>query len=58
MAYNRRDDDLAYGDDHRQQREGEADRGFIGDVGKRIFGGGVSTSHSVNQNPTFSYTRI
>ncbi|KAF1962061.1 phospholipase D/nuclease [Byssothecium circinans] len=40
---NRRDDDLAYGDDHRdrQQREGEeGERGFIGDVGKRIFGGG------------------
>lgn len=49
MAYNQRDDDLAYGDDHRQQREGqEGDRGFIGDVGKRIFGGGRPVSPTLH----------
>lgn len=41
MAYNRRDDDLAYGDYPGQQHEGgEGDRGLIGDVGRRFFGGG------------------
>ncbi|KAF2643821.1 phospholipase D/nuclease [Massarina eburnea CBS 473.64] len=42
MSHNRRDDDLAYGDDNRQQREEgeEGERGLIGDVGKRFFGGG------------------
>jgi hypothetical protein len=48
MAYNRRDrdDDLAYGDYHGQpQREGEeGERGFIGDMGKRFFGGGNNVS--------------
>ena len=48
MAYNRRDDDLAYGDYHGQQqgqREGEeGERGFIGDMGKRFFGGGGNVS--------------
>ncbi|CAI6332368.1 unnamed protein product [Periconia digitata] len=45
MAYNSKDDDLAYGEDHRQQRQGEeGDRGLIGDVGKRIFGGGHADS--------------
>lgn len=43
MAYNRRDDDLAYGDYQGRPAqgsgEGESDRGFIGDVGKRLFGG-------------------
>jgi hypothetical protein len=40
MAYNRRDDDLAYGEYHEQNREGaEGDRGLIGDMGKRLFGG-------------------
>jgi phospholipase D1/2 len=41
MAYNRRDDDLAYGEYHgRPQPEGEeGERGFIGDMGKRFFGG-------------------
>jgi hypothetical protein len=42
MAYNKPDDDLAYGSYHGQgQPEGEqGERGFIGDVGKRLFGGG------------------
>lgn len=53
MAYNRRDDDLAYGDYHGEQqppREGEeGERGFIGDMGKRFFGGGnVSTCACVH----------
>ena len=41
MAYNRPDDDLAYGPYHGQgPPEGEeGERGFIGDVGKRLFGG-------------------
>jgi phospholipase D1/2 len=40
MAYNRRDDDLAYGENHGQQQEGEeGERGFIGDMGRRVFGG-------------------
>ncbi|KAF1967898.1 phospholipase D/nuclease [Bimuria novae-zelandiae CBS 107.79] len=40
MASNRRDDDMAYGDYHGQQREGEeGERGFIGDMGRRVFGG-------------------
>lgn len=60
MAHNRRDDDLAYGDYHgeghgerrHQQEQGdETDRGFIGDVGRRFFGGGNSVS------PVFLHTR-
>ena len=42
MAYNRRDDDMAYGDYHgqgQQQQGEEGERGFIGDVGRRVFGG-------------------
>jgi hypothetical protein len=40
MAYNRRDDDLAYGDYNpgRDSQEGQ-DRGMIGDMGRRLFGG-------------------
>ncbi|KAI8943099.1 hypothetical protein NX059_001129 [Plenodomus lindquistii] len=34
----RRDDDLAYGDYHGQEG-GEGDRGLIGDMGRRFFGG-------------------
>lgn len=34
----RRDDDLAYGDYHGQP-EGDGDRGLIGDMGRRFFGG-------------------
>ena len=47
MAYNRRDDDLAYGDYHGQgqgEEGAEGERGFIGDVGKRLFHGQVSPS--------------
>lgn len=42
MAYNRRDDDLAYGDYRGQDQgqQGDGERGFIGDMGKRFFGGG------------------
>jgi hypothetical protein len=42
MAHKRPDDDLAYGSYYEEGRpEGEqGDRGFIGDVGKRLFGGG------------------
>jgi hypothetical protein len=39
MSYNRRDDDLAYGDYHGQGEAQEGDRGFVGDVGRRLFGG-------------------
>jgi hypothetical protein len=40
MANNRRDDDLAYGEYHEQDRDGaEGDRGFVGDMGRRLFGG-------------------
>jgi hypothetical protein len=40
MAYNRRDDDLAYGEYHEHDRDGaEGDRGFVGDMGRRLFGG-------------------
>ena len=39
MAHNRRDDDLAYGDYHGQQEGQEGDRGMIGDMGRRLFGG-------------------
>ncbi|KAF2628526.1 phospholipase D/nuclease [Macroventuria anomochaeta] len=35
----RRDDDLAYGDYHGQGEEQEGDRGMIGDMGRRFFGG-------------------
>lgn len=38
MAHNRRDDDLAYGDYHGQEG-GDGDRGLIGDMGRRLFGG-------------------
>jgi hypothetical protein len=40
MAYNRRDDDLAYGEYNpgRDSQE-EQDRGMIGDMGRRLFGG-------------------
>ena len=44
MAYNRRDDDLAYGDYHgergdRGEQQGEGERGIIGDIGRQFFGG-------------------
>jgi hypothetical protein len=41
MAYNRRDDDLAYGDYHDEGGDGDdgADRGLVGDMGRRLFGG-------------------
>jgi hypothetical protein len=39
MAHNRRDDDLAYGDYH-GDAGAEGDRGLIGDMGRRLFGGG------------------
>lgn len=35
----RRDDDLAYGDYHGQGEGQEGDRGFVGDMGRRFFGG-------------------
>lgn len=35
----RRDDDLAYGDYHGQGEGQESDRGIIGDMGRRFFGG-------------------
>jgi hypothetical protein len=38
MAHNRRDDDLAYGDYHGDEGV-EGDRGLIGDMGRRLFGG-------------------
>lgn len=38
MAYNRRDDDLAYGEYH-GEGGAEGDRGMIGDMGRRLFGG-------------------
>ncbi|KAF2746220.1 phospholipase D/nuclease [Sporormia fimetaria CBS 119925] len=52
MAYNRRDDDLAYGKYHRQggQESGEGERGFIGDVGKMFFGGGKKQEGEQSQS--------
>lgn len=38
MANNRRDDDLAYGEYH-GEGGAEGDRGMIGDMGRRLFGG-------------------
>ena len=38
MAYNRRDDDLAYGDYNPGNEGREGDRGFVGDMGRRLFG--------------------
>jgi hypothetical protein len=35
----RRDDDLAYGDYHGQQGGEEGERGLVGDMGRRFFGG-------------------
>lgn len=35
----RQDDDLAYGDYHGQGAGQEGDRGMIGDMGRRFFGG-------------------
>jgi hypothetical protein len=39
LKMSRRDDDLAYGDYHGQGEGQEGDRGLIGDVGRRFFGG-------------------
>lgn len=36
----RRDDDLAYGDYHGQGEGQDGDRGFVGDMGRRLFFGG------------------
>lgn len=44
MSYGRRDDDMAYGDYHEQQDGQEGERGFIGDMGKRLFGGNKQVS--------------
>ncbi|KAF2182006.1 phospholipase D/nuclease [Zopfia rhizophila CBS 207.26] len=53
MAYNRHDDDLAYGDYHGQgqQEGGEGERGLIGDMGKRLFGGGKSPQQEQSDQP-------
>ncbi|KAF1927556.1 phospholipase D active site motif protein [Didymella exigua CBS 183.55] len=40
----RRDDDLAYGDYHGQGEGQEGDRGFVGDMGRRFFGGKKESS--------------
>ncbi|KAF3039262.1 hypothetical protein E8E11_006091 [Didymella keratinophila] len=40
----RRDDDLAYGDYHGQGGGQEGDRGFVGDMGRRFFGGRKESS--------------
>lgn len=42
----RRDEDLAYGDYH-EQEGGEGDRGMIGDMGRRFFGGRKEVSFSL-----------
>lgn len=58
MARNRSDDDLAYGSYYGQdQHEGEgADRGFIGDVGKRLFGGaGRRQDQPVSASPLYAW---
>jgi hypothetical protein len=61
MAYNRRDDDLAYGDYHGEEG-GEGDRGMIGDMGRRLFGGkkevrtGISTERHCVIVHTVHYT--
>jgi len=40
MSYNRRDDDLAYGEYHGQNEGGgDGERGLVGDMGRRLFGG-------------------
>jgi hypothetical protein len=39
MAHNRRDDDLAYGDYNPGNGGQEGDRGLMGDMGRRLFGG-------------------
>jgi hypothetical protein len=39
MAHNRRDDDLAYGEYHGDRDGAEGDRGLMGDMGRRLFGG-------------------
>jgi hypothetical protein len=61
MAYNRRDDDLAYGDYHgqgRPQQEGEeGERGFIGDMGKRFFGGGSVSPPSLRSRALEYWSR-
>lgn len=46
MAYHRNDDDLAYGEYHGGEEEGE--RGIIGDVTKRIFGRKPQPGQSVS----------
>ncbi|KAF2867628.1 hypothetical protein BDV95DRAFT_610540 [Massariosphaeria phaeospora] len=58
MAYNRRDDDLAYGEYHgqgQQQEGGDGERGFIGDVGRRFFGGRNENPQNP-QNPQQPHT--
>ncbi|KAF2278796.1 phospholipase D/nuclease [Westerdykella ornata] len=62
MAYNPRNDDLAYGDYHGQDRaqgqEGqEGERGFIGDVGRRLFGGSKPEGEQ-NQSPSFIFDKL
>lgn len=39
MSSNRRDDDLAYGEYHGQGGDESGERGLIGDMGRRFFGG-------------------
>lgn len=50
MAYNRRDEDLAYGDYQgrpaQSSGEAEGERGLLGDMGKRFFGGSKSSGQS------------
>ncbi|KAH5422620.1 phospholipase [Parastagonospora nodorum] len=57
MAHNRRDDDLAYGDYHGQQEGQEGDRGMIGDMGRRLFGGKKENSQqgSSSQGGSMSF---
>ncbi|KAJ4376274.1 hypothetical protein N0V83_001557 [Neocucurbitaria cava] len=54
---NRRDDDLAYGDYHGDEGE-EGDRGLIGDMGRRFFGGrkeNTQQQQSSNQSGGMSF---
>lgn len=60
MARRSRDDDLAYGEYNPGRDDEEGERGMIGDMGRRLFGGrkDVSTVPTTNANAVIVHLNL